>query len=109
MLTATSLTIRFLLELAALAALAVWGASTGDGTAAKIGLGVGTPLVAAVFWGLFVAPRATFEVPGARAAGQVLVFGAAALGLVALGRPALAAGFAAAVVLDAALLAAAGA
>ena len=109
MLANTSLALRFALELAALAALAVWGAKTGDGTAAKLALGIGTPLAAAVLWGLFVAPRATYDIPAARAAGQVLVFGAAALALVALGRPALGAGFAAAVVADAAVMAVTGA
>jgi Protein of unknown function (DUF2568) len=109
MLAATSLAVRFALELAALAALAVWGVKTGDGTAAKLALGIGAPLVAAVVWGLFVAPRATYDIAGARLAGQVLVFGAAALALVGLGRPALAAGFAAAVVADAVLMAVAGA
>jgi hypothetical protein len=104
MLANTSLALRFALELAALAALAVWGANKGG-----LALGVGAPLVAAVIWGLFVAPRAPYDIPAARLAGQVLVFGAAALGLVALGRPALAAGFAAAVVADAALMAVAGA
>src|SRR5689334_25153685 len=97
MLANTSLAARFLLELAALALLAVWGAKTGDGVVAKVALGAGMPLVAAVIWGLFVAPRATYDIPAARAAGQVLVFGTAALALVALGRPVLAAGFAAAV------------
>ena len=55
-----NLALAFLLELCALAAFAWWGYQTGQGTLAKIALAVGAPLVVAVFWGLFVAPRAVF-------------------------------------------------
>src|SRR3954469_17304312 len=47
----------FLLERAALAALAYWGAVTGSGLWAWL-LGVVTPLAAAVLWGTFASPRA---------------------------------------------------
>jgi hypothetical protein len=47
----------FLLELAALAALAYWGAVTGSGLWGWV-LGVLTPLAAAVLWGSFASPRA---------------------------------------------------
>ncbi len=49
--------IRFCLELAALAGLAVWGWETGpDGW--NVLLAIAAPLAAAVLWGLFVAPKA---------------------------------------------------
>src|SRR5258706_4542265 len=50
--------LAFLLELAALAALAAWGFAVGDGGLAKAALAIGAPLLAAVVWGLFAAPRA---------------------------------------------------
>jgi hypothetical protein len=43
------LTLRFLCELAMLAALAYWGFTVGDGAGAWV-LGVGAPLLAAVVW-----------------------------------------------------------
>ena len=54
--------LSFLLELCLLAAFAYWGIQTGQGQVAKIGLGVSAPLVVAVFWGLFMAPRASMRV-----------------------------------------------
>jgi hypothetical protein len=65
------------------------------------------PLVAAVVWGAFVAPDASVDAPGAvRLVLQAGVFGAAAAGLLALGRTGLAGGFAVAVPANAALMAA---
>jgi hypothetical protein len=99
----TWLTIAFLAELAALCALAVWGWSAGGSTPYRLLLAVGVPLVAAVLWGLFAAPRATVRVPALAIVVKVAVFGAAALALLAVGRPTLAIGLAAAAVLSAAL------
>ena len=59
-----TLALRFLLELCALGALGYWGFKTGGGALAKVGLGLGVPLVAAVVWGTFVAPKALVKVPG---------------------------------------------
>ena len=53
-----NLILRFGLELAALAALGYWGATASASPAVRAVLGVGAPVVAAVFWGMFVAPRA---------------------------------------------------
>jgi Protein of unknown function (DUF2568) len=50
--------LAFLLELAALAALAVWGAHT-DGVV----LAIAAPVAAAIFWGTFVAPKAAVTIP----------------------------------------------
>jgi hypothetical protein len=96
---------RFLLELCALVALGYWGFKVGVGPLAKVALGLGAPLLAAVVWGLFVAPQATVAVPHAAHLGlQVLVFGLAAGGLAAAGRPALAGAFGVVVVLNGLLM-----
>ena len=50
--------LRFTLELAALTALAYWGFSEHDGAVQWL-LGLGAPLLAAVVWGAFVAPKAS--------------------------------------------------
>ncbi len=44
-----------------LAALAYWGFRSGQGTLRHIVLGIGAPLLAAVYWGLFISPKATFS------------------------------------------------
>lgn len=81
--------LAFLAELAALAALGYWGWK-----AAGVVLAVALPLVAAVLWGLFAAPRARYRIP---LAGQLavkgLVFGASVVGLFATGHPVLGAVF----------------
>ena len=55
--------LAFLLELAALAALAWWGAGTGVDLGLRIALAIAAPGVAAVLWGMFAAPRATVRLP----------------------------------------------
>ena len=89
-----NLALAFVLELCALAALGYWGARTGDGPVVKTVLGIGTPLLAAVLWGLFAAPRAPVSVPAARLGAQLVVFGSAAAALYATGHPVLATAFA---------------
>jgi hypothetical protein len=49
--------------LTALAALGWWGFATGDGTVARLLLGIVAPGAAIVLWGLFAAPRARFRPP----------------------------------------------
>lgn len=49
-----NLALKFLLELAAFAAFAVWGADAGSGVAAVV-LAVAAPLVAILLWGRFAA------------------------------------------------------
>ena len=78
-----NLALRFLLELCALVALGYWGFKTGSGALAKIALGIGTPFVAAIVWGVFVAARAPVALPGVVVLLlQALVFGSAAAGSV---------------------------
>jgi hypothetical protein len=89
-----NLALAFLLELAALAAFAWWGYQTGEGMLARIALAIGAPLLVAVFWGLFVAPRAVFHTaPAAKFTLALVVFALAAVALIATGQTALAAGF----------------
>ena len=57
---AANLGLRFILELCLLAALAYWGFQSGDGTLRHIVLGIGAPLLAAIYWGLFISPKARF-------------------------------------------------
>lgn len=91
--------IAFVLELCALAALAVWGARAGGTTAVKIVLAVAAPLVAAIVWGRFVAPRAPVKLSsGPKLMIGSAVFAAAAAGLIDAGHVVLGAALAAAFV-----------
>ena len=97
-----NLALRFLLELCALVALGYWGFESGGGAIAKVALGIGAPLVTAVVWGVFVAPRAPVELPGVVVLLlQVVVFGSAAAGLAATGHRTLALVFAVVVAINA--------
>ena len=82
-----TLTARFLCELAMLAALAFWGYVVGEGVWAWL-LGLAAPVVAAVVWGTFVAPRAKVPVPApVRVAIELVLYAAAAAGLAVAGQP----------------------
>jgi Protein of unknown function (DUF2568) len=97
-----NLALAFLLELCALGAFGYWGFETGSATFSKVGLGIGAPLLAAVVWGVFVAPRAAVPVPELlRFVIQVVFFGLAALGLATTGHRTLARVFVAIVVANA--------
>ncbi len=86
-----NLALAFLLELAALAAFAVWGFGAYNNTLLNILLGIGVPLIVAVFWGLFMAPTARKRVSGVvYYVLQAIVFGLAALALWAANQPVLA-------------------
>ena len=78
---AINVTLRFVLELCALAALGYWGFTAGAGPVGKALLGLGAPILAAVAWGIFVAPKAVrpLQDPG-KLFVELLVFGAAAGG-----------------------------
>ncbi|HYX85876.1 MAG TPA: DUF2568 domain-containing protein, partial [Gaiellales bacterium] len=89
--TPANLALRFLLELAALAALAYWGFHTVAATVPQWAAGIGAPVAAAAAWGAVVAPKAALEVPGGvRLAVEAAVFGAAAVALAAAGQGVLA-------------------
>jgi hypothetical protein len=102
----SNLALRFLLELCSLAALGYWGFHTDRGTMLKVVLGIGAPLLAAVSWGTFVAPRASVQLPGALREGLALtIFGIAAIALAAAGHPSLARAFALVAVINSVLMA----
>jgi hypothetical protein len=71
-------TVAFGLELVALAVLGWGGWQLGGPVAVRVLLAAGLPVVAAVLWSLFAAPRATFPSVAGRLAVQALVFGTAA-------------------------------
>lgn len=88
------LTVLFLLELMILASLGYWGFHLDKGWLVKIAVGVGAPLLTAVVWGTFIAPKASVPVSTAvRIPLQLLVFGAAAAALYASGQAELAVAF----------------
>ncbi len=76
-----NLTLAFAMELAALAALALWGWKVADAAAIKVVAAIGAPLIAAVVWGLFAAPQATFDIPLLAIITKVAVFASAAAAL----------------------------
>ncbi|ULH15049.1 YrdB family protein [Deinococcus sp. KNUC1210] len=94
MLKAVLLTLAFVLELVMLAAVSSWGLRSGTTTALRLLLGIGAPVVFAVVWGLFLAPRANFPLSApAHLALELLLYALAALGLATTSRPGLAALF----------------
>jgi hypothetical protein len=101
----TNLLLRFLLELCALGAVGYWGFKTRGGKVAKIGLGIGAPLVIAVLWAIFVSPRAPvhLSLPLSLLL-QLVIFGLAATALAATGHRTLGWVFVAVVVINAALM-----
>ena len=76
-----NLTLAFALELGALVAIGLWGWNTGSSTLVRLALAIGLPIVAATLWGLYAAPKSTFDQPWLAIATKVLVFGAAAAAL----------------------------
>jgi hypothetical protein len=99
-----NLTVRFCLELAALAALGYWGFGQHDGPAAVV-LGVGLPVLAAAVWGVLVSPKAPVDLPpGGRLAAEAVVFAAAVWALADAGRTGLAVAMGAAAVAGRVLL-----
>lgn len=88
---ATNLALRFLLEICALVAFGYWGFQTGQSTWARVGLGIGAPVVAAVVWGTFISPRAAIPVSlSVRLLLELIVFGAAVVALASAGQRTLA-------------------
>ncbi len=99
-----NLALLFLLELCMLAALAFWGFHMGGSLMVKLALGIGAPLLAAIVWGILMAPRAAIKLPTpAHLALFLVIFGAAALALAVAGQPLLAVIFIALSILSKAL------
>ncbi len=90
MLKAFNLGLSFFLELCMLAALTYWGFTTQRGIG-KFLWGIGAPLVVILIWGAFLAPRARQRLADPlRLLNEIVLFGLAALALLAAGQQALA-------------------
>ena len=82
MLRAINLGIRFRLELASLAAFAYWGWTLPTARPVRVAAAIGLPLLVAVLWGSFIAPRARVNTGRVGQAGLgLIVFLAAAAAL----------------------------
>jgi hypothetical protein len=85
-----NLAVRFLLELCMLAAVGYWGFKSQSSWGMKLMLGIGLPLLIAVIWGLFVAPKAIYPLsvlPDLLLA--LILLGSGAVALFASGNPTL--------------------
>jgi hypothetical protein len=107
--THVNLALRFLLELAALAAIGTRGFHAGDGVLASTALGLGVPLLAAATWGVFRVPNdpgdAPVSIPGpVRLMIELALWSGATAALVASDRPVLAVAFAALVAISNAVM-----
>lgn len=56
-----NLAVRFLLELGVLIIMGNWGFKIGNNLWMKLLLGIGSPLLFAVVWGTFLAPKSTLR------------------------------------------------
>lgn len=100
-----NLTLRFALELCALAALAYWGWQISDVLVYRLLAAVLAPAAAATVWGIWVAPTSRSRLPDPlRLIPEALVFGSATLALVTLNQPLLAIALAALAILNRLLL-----
>ncbi|NIK55572.1 DUF2568 domain-containing protein [Kribbella shirazensis] len=84
---AANLLLAFLVEVLALGVFARWGWDTGGTSATRWLLAVGLPVLGAVVWGLFAAPKASHRTPVRGWTVKVLVFGLAGAALWSLGHP----------------------
>ena len=88
--------VRFLLEICVLISVGYWGFKSDSGWILKIPLGIGAPLLIAVIWGMFGAPKATYHLNGIMLlALEVLVFGSGVAALYSTKNYSIAWGFAA--------------
>lgn len=102
---AFNLLIRFLLELAALAALGFSGYHSVEPDAGRIALAIAAPVIFGVAWGLTAAPKAYFKLPrGQRAVVGFLLLELSAGALAAAGELQLAVLFAAVITINAVML-----
>ena len=100
-----NLALRFFLELAALAAVAYWGATTAAGLVTRVGLAIALPSLVAVVWGLFISPKARIPTgPFGRAFLGLIVFLVAGLALWTRDRTALATMYGALAVISSVLI-----
>lgn len=96
---------RFGLELCSLAALGYWGFHAGNSTAADWLLGLGTPIVFALIWGLFFSPKAVHRLKDPmRLCLEAVLFAWVAVALADSSSPELAIAFAVAITANLTLL-----
>ncbi len=89
------LAFRFLLELVTVAVLAWTGASAGGGTAVRVILAIGLPVVLTVIWAVMMAPSARRRLRDpARLAAELVLFLGSAAGLAIVGHVLAAASYA---------------
>jgi hypothetical protein len=89
-----NLALAFLLELCMLAALGYWGFTLDQGLALRVGAGLGAPLLAAVIWGVWMAPRAPNRLREPfHLVVELVMFSLAIAALAMAGRPGLALAF----------------
>ncbi|SMB78940.1 YrdB family protein [Deinococcus hopiensis] len=101
MLKFCNLALAFSLELCVLIALGLWGFQVAHNPLLKVLLGLGVPLLTAVFWGAFLSPKASVSVAASlRVMLKLVVFGLAVLALLFVERPTLAWTFASLVLLN---------
>jgi len=87
--------LRFLLELFALFTLGLWGYLAWPFPWPGLLFMIGTPLFAAIVWGLFRSPKARIPLdPVGRGLVEIAVMGSATIAWVMLGQPLVALGFA---------------
>jgi hypothetical protein len=80
-----NLALKFLLELAALASFAIWGASSASGGPAVV-QAIIAPLIVALLWGRLAAPRSKHRLPrGSRIPFELIVFALAVVALATTG------------------------
>ena len=85
-----NLAVRFLLELCMLAAVGYWGFKTQSTWVLKVLFGIGLPVLIAVLWGTFLAPKATRPLSGASfLILELVLFSTGAFALFASGKPTL--------------------
>ena len=98
---ALNLGLKFVLELAAFAALAWWGGTVGHGVVSVL-VAIAAPLLAVVVWGRWAAPRASRRLPVSRRV--PLELGVFALAAIAIGTVSVVAGVVLEIVLGSAAI-----
>jgi hypothetical protein len=86
-----NLALAFLLELCMLAALGYWGFTLDQGLAVRVGVGLGAPVLVALVWGIWMAPRASKRLhEPLHLIVELIIFGLVVAALYAAGQPQLA-------------------
>ncbi|MCO7176682.1 YrdB family protein [Sporolactobacillus kofuensis] len=81
------LTLTFFAELTALLSFGLWGFQIPKGLLLKCLLGIGLPLVVAISWGLFLAPKAVYPTGlMIRIPVKIIIFSLSAIAFYAIGQ-----------------------